>query len=90
MTDDLKKIFNGTESTNELTTSQRKPRRRRKSRETVQRVSAYLTVEEYNILSELADFYDEALTKTLSRSIFALYEKTKNSKHSAAQNYERY
>ena len=56
----------------------RKDRRRRKSRDDVQRVSAYLTAEEYDMLDELANDYDETLTKTISRAVKFLYSKRKN------------
>ena len=56
----------------------RKDRRRRKSRDDVQRVSAYLTAEEYDMLDELANNYDETLTKTISRAVKFLYSKSKN------------
>ena len=58
----------------------RKDRRRRKSRGDVQRVSAYLTAEEYDMLDELANDYDETLTKTMSRAIKFLYSKKSRGK----------
>ena len=61
----------------ERTPKKRKDRRKRKSRDDVQRVSAYLTPEEYDMLDEMANDNDETLTKTISRAVKFMYSKKK-------------
>ena len=61
----------------ERTPKKRIDRRKRKSRDDVQRVSAYLTPEEYVMLDEMANDNDETLTKTISRAVKFMYSKKK-------------
>ena len=69
--------FSTSVSNTEESTKKRKDRRNRKSRDDVQRVSAYLTPEEYTMLDEMANDNDETLTKTISRAVKFMYSKKK-------------